>query len=330
MSNRLKTSLFVGLAGACVTATFAMTSIVGQQSASAACSAKAGPLQIMMLGDSLTVGGYGDGDPFQADLSSRFRDSYRYELFRIMKGAGLAPFAFVGHNGQKVSYGTDYSGDLPTGFSETEFAHSGTGFISVEETLAQFDNYLKGPPNGHSVDPDLVVVNLGSNIKTQPVPYKELLNKIQSKLPNVVVVLATMPLVRGELTGPIPEPRQKLMTEILSTANASATDEVFGVDVNSKLRSGVTKIEAADFATGDDVHMNISGGAKFAAALAPDVIAATKVAVAKRCAAEVTGTATASTKPAGGATLSVSISSGKKATATIKPKTKKVVVKKKK
>jgi lysophospholipase L1-like esterase len=246
-----------------------------------ACVDKTGPIQVMVIGDSITAGGYGDGNQ-RADPQRRFHDSYRYELWRLLKEANVPSFVFSGHVGQRMSWGMSWGGDLPAGSTDREFSHSGVGGITVEGALAQLDTFLAGPKGGHATNPDVVLVNLGTNIKARPVPYATLIDAIKAKAPQAQLVLGTMPLTGAEIKrASVTGERAKLRAEILAIGNASPSDRIVSVDVYNRLRSGASPLAESDLA--DGLHMRISGGVKYGAALAPETVDAVRAAAQQRC-----------------------------------------------
>ena len=201
------------------------------------CQARTGPVEVMLVGDSLTVGGYGDGNGGGTDPTKRFRDSYRYELWRLLSSENRSPFLFTGHSGQPFSWGYGWGGEPPIGSGLTEFAHSGVGWISIEEVIAQFRTFLAGPVGGHPVRPDVVVVNLGSNIKATPNP-RGLVNEIKAALPNSVILLTTMPIDLAETTAAASSDRAALRAEWIAIGNESPSDRVFSSDPFSTMKMG--------------------------------------------------------------------------------------------
>ena len=247
------------------------------------CQARTGPVEVMLVGDSLTVGGYGDGNGGGTDPAKRFRDSYRYELWRLLSSENRSPFLFTGHSGQAFSWGYGWGGEPPIGSGLTEFAHSGVGWISIEEVIAQFRTFLAGPVGGHPVRPDVVVVNLGSNIKATPNP-RGLVNEIKAALPNSVILLTTMPINLVETTAAASSDRAALRAEWMAIGNESPSDRVFSSDPFSTMKTGGSlsgPVVAADFA--DGTHFNISGGTKFAAAMFAGVRNVIERSAADRC-----------------------------------------------
>ncbi len=263
--------------------------------ASGVCQTRSGPIEVMLVGDSLTVGGYGDGNGGGTDPAKRFRDSYRYELWRLLSNENRSPFLLTGHSGQAFSWGYSWGGEPPIGSGLTEFAHSGVGWISIEEVIAQFRTFLAGPVGGHPVRPDVVVVNLGSNIKATPNP-RGLVSEIKAALPNSVILLTTMPINLAETSAPASADRAALRSEWMAIGNESPTDRVVSSDIFATMKAGGAlsgPVVAADFA--DGTHFNISGGAKFAGAMLAGVRDVIERSGADRCGTHAAGGPTTTT-----------------------------------
>jgi lysophospholipase L1-like esterase len=204
----------------------------------------------MPLGDSLTVGGYGD--------PVGFTDSYRFELYRLLNQPDVE---FRGHiNG----WGTN----LPPGYTGSEFSHSGVGGFTVGQTLWFAQSWLL------AVRPNVIVLNIGTNGGT-PDEYRALVTMIRNTLPKAQLVISTLTPLRSEIRSrQTDSSRQALNSAIAGAGGFPVTLS----DIRSRLFASMTE---ADFV--DNAHFQISGGTKFAAALAPEVAAGISSARANPC-----------------------------------------------
>ncbi len=221
----------------------------------------------------MTVGGYTGnvGD---------FTDSYRYSLFNALKQNNAPAFEFVGHIGGTFNANNlfGWGGNPPAGSGLTSFPHSGTGLISIGETLSKLDTFLVPQPWG-PVDPDVVVVNLGTNGNPAQFPgtITQLVQALKNKFPNSVIVVGTIPANQNELTSVSGAERTAGRVE----AQSLAADRVFVSDVYSRMKNGASAVVAADFA--DPTHFRATGGTKFGAALLPEVLRAVQLSKSSRC-----------------------------------------------
>jgi lysophospholipase L1-like esterase len=214
-----------------------------------------GAIRLWPLGDSLTVGGYGDG--------TGFTDSYRYELFRLLRAGGSSRVVFRGHIGKPGSP-QQWGAILPAGVTD-EFSHSGLGGATVTDIFKQIDTLAA------AAKPDLVVLNIGTNGGT-PDEYRQLVARIQQLAPNAAIVMGTLTPGRTELDAKATTGfRLALNDAIRALGNASAADKLFVAEVFERMLTDHA-MNRSDFS--DDTHLSISGGSKFAKALLPEVTAA--------------------------------------------------------
>jgi lysophospholipase L1-like esterase len=220
----------------------------------------------MPLGDSLTVGGYGD--------QTGFTDSYRYSLYASLRAQG-ADVAFRGHVGAP-SNPFGFGAVRPPGV--TEFSHSGVGAITVDGVRASVDAWMA------EARPDVIVLNIGTN-GGDDASFRALVAQIQRNAPKSVIVLGTPTPVRSEATGTriIDSGRAEITAAARALGNASATDRLLVAEVNGRLlgQQGYPRMTDADFF--DDVHMQTSGGTKFANALLPEVSSAVGIIQSNPC-----------------------------------------------
>ena len=219
-------------------------------------------VRIWPLGDSLTVGGYGD--------RAGFTDSYRYELFRQLTTSGKN-VVFRGHIGAPGS--VLQWGAVPPAGTTGEFSHSGVGGYSVADMVRDLTTFATG------LRPDVIVVNLGTN-GGKPGEYRQLIARLQQLAPNAYIVM-------GTLTPRVPElgsrrvvdaERSLLNATIRAIGSESSSDRLFTAEVTERLFND-DPMTTADFF--DDTHLAVSGGTKFGRALTPEVSLA--AALAKRC-----------------------------------------------
>ncbi len=213
------------------------------------------------LGDSLTVGGYGD--------PVNFTDSYRYELYRQLR-AGGADVVFRGHIGLFGAFGF---GAVPPAGTSGEFSHSGVGGYTAGDMLREINTFFPG------VRPDVIVLNLGTNASRAD-DYRALVSRLQVLAPNAYIVLGTLPPRVPELGSRQIIDSGRLATNALirSIGNASSVDRIFTADVTDRMLNQQAMSNADFF---DDTHLSVSGGTKFGRALQPEVAQA--VSLAKRC-----------------------------------------------
>jgi lysophospholipase L1-like esterase len=215
-------------------------------------------VRVWPLGDSLTVGGYGD--------QNGFTDSYRYALYRQLGGASNVTFkGHLGLNGQP------WGGVLPDA-QTNDFSHSGTGGANIAATSGTIES-VSG-----AVQPDVIVLNIGTNGGT-PAQYQQLVARLGQLAPNAWIVMGTLTPLAVEVQTRQPfGDRGALNTTIRNLGNASSSDRLLTADVFNRLLNE-QGFGAADL--WDGTHMTISGGTKFANALAPEVAQA--VSAARRC-----------------------------------------------
>jgi hypothetical protein len=211
----------------------------------------------MPLGDSLTVGGYGD--------TIGFSDSYRYALYASLRAQG-ADVAFRGHIGSP-SNPFGFGAVRPVGAAE--FSHSGVGGIAVDGLRTNVDSWMA------EARPDVIVLNIGTNGGSDA-SYRALVAQIQRNAPKSVIVLATLTPTRSEAAGTrvLDSWRAEISSTARALGNASTNDRLVVAEVNGRLlgQSGYPRMTDADFF--DDVHLQTSGGTKFANALLPEVTTA--------------------------------------------------------
>ncbi len=221
----------------------------------------------MPLGDSLTVGGYGD--------FTGFTDSYRYSLYASLRSQG-ASVAFRGHVGSP-SNPFGFGAVKPAGVTD-EFSHSGVGLLTVDGMRASLDAWMA------EAQPDVIVLNIGTNGGSDA-SYRALVAQIQRNAPKSVIVLGTLTPVRSEAAGTrlLDDVRLDMTLAARALGNASSSDRVFVAEVNGRLlgQQGYPRMTAADYF--DDVHMQTSGGTKFANALLPEVAAAVNLINSNPC-----------------------------------------------
>jgi lysophospholipase L1-like esterase len=221
----------------------------------------------MPLGDSLTVGGYGD--------PTGFTDSYRQSLYLSLRNQG-ADVAFRGHIGAP-SNPFGFGAVPPPGVTD-EFSHSGVGGFTVDGIRSGVDAWMA------EAKPDIVVLNIGTNGGSDA-SYRALVSQIQRNAPRSVIVLGTLTPVRVEADGSrvIDGFRAEMSTTARALGNASSTDRVIVSEVNGRLlgQQGFPRMTFGDF--NDDVHMRTSGGTKFANALLPEVSEAVRLLQSNPC-----------------------------------------------
>ncbi len=218
------------------------------------CRAVDAPIRLWPLGDSLTVGGYGD--------PQGFTDAYRYSLYNSLRADGTTDVVFRGHIGAPGS--PSQWGAVPPAGVTGEFSHSGLGGFTVSMINNDLDAMAA------VALPDIVVVNLGTNGGT-PAEYRELIAHLQRAAPRAIIVM-------GTLTPRVPELRSKqpagfraeLNATITALGNASATDRLYTADVFTRMLGDASNaMTTADFS--DETHLSIAGGARFGVALLPEV-----------------------------------------------------------
>lgn len=214
------------------------------------------------LGDSLTVGGYGD--------RTGFTDSYRYELYRQLAATGQN-IAFRGHIGAPGS-SLRWGAVPPAGVTD-EFSHSGVGGYSVADMLLDVAAFSNG------VRPDVIVLNIGTNGGT-PQEIRQLVTRLQQLAPIADIVMGTLTPLASELAlrRVVDPERAALNAAIRAIGAESASDRLFTADVTDRLFNQQA-MTASDY--WDGTHLEASGGMKFARALYPEV--AQRVAQARRC-----------------------------------------------
>jgi lysophospholipase L1-like esterase len=211
-------------------------------------------VRVWPLGDSLTVGGYGD--------QVNFSDSYRQALYRQLGGASRVEF-----RGHLTGWG-NVRPDAET----SDFSHSGTGGATVQDTI-QIAGWV-----APGIAPDVIVLNIGTNGGT-PAEYQQLVSRLTQLAPNAWIVLSTLTPRRPELNGRQAIGfRNDLNNTIRAIGNASFSDRLLTAEVFNRMLNE-QGINNGDFV--DDTHMAISGGTKFAQALLPEVSQA--VQAARRC-----------------------------------------------
>jgi lysophospholipase L1-like esterase len=226
--------------------------------ASNPCRPQSAPIRLWPLGDSLTVGGYGD--------PTGFTDSYRYALFSALRAEGITDVDFRGHIGAPGSP-LQWGAVAPAGVPG-EFSHSGLGGFTVQMINNDLDAMAA------VALPDVVVVNLGTNGGT-PAEYRELIAHLQRIAPKAVIVMGTLTPRVPELKSRKPVGfRAELNTVILALGNASDTDRLYTADVFNRMLGdpAANPLSSNDFA--DETHLSISGGTRFGQALLPEVKAA--------------------------------------------------------
>jgi lysophospholipase L1-like esterase len=213
------------------------------------------PIRVWPLGDSLTVGGYGD--------PTGFTDSYRYSLFRALRSEGITDVVFRGHigaPGSPLQWGAVAPSDVPG-----EFSHSGLGGFTVAMIDKDLD-YMAA-----FALPDIVILNLGTNGGT-PTEYRNLVARIQRLAPRAIIVMGTLTPRVPELSSRKPAGfRADLNATIVALGAASTTDRLYTSDVFNRMLgdSGANLMTPADFA--DETHLSISGGTRFGQALLPEI-----------------------------------------------------------
>ncbi len=226
------------------------------------------PVRIMPLGDSLTAGGAGD---------PQFYDSYRYELWRLMRSADL-PAEFVGDQNGPGGVATNPPPD--SGLPPGSFAHSGHGGWTISQVSEAVDGWLA------QTRPEVVLVNLGTNYETDGArKLTALISQIRKAAPNAVIVSSSLTPFRGELTSTWVDPERKALGEAAAVAGtASGSDRILYADIRTRLTKGTDGVSGpfgpSDYnqlATNDEVHLSPAGGVKFAQAWFPEVRAAIRV-----------------------------------------------------
>jgi lysophospholipase L1-like esterase len=277
-----------------VTAPFTSTPQAQAQAQAQNCSSRTGQLRLWPLGDSLTVGGYGD--------PAGFTDSYRYELWRALAAEGPPPL-LRGAHGRPYSAGFEWGGIPPAGSGLAEFSHDGLGGYTTARITAEVDPWIP------IADPDVIVLNIGTNGGT-PAEYNELIDRLHKKVPQAIIVMGTLPLTTGELGGnALSDQRAQLSAEVRRLGGLANDDYLIASDVTERMRRTMT---AADYH--DSVHLQISGGTKFAQALLPEVRAALTMASLQRC------VAAGSTPPKSAVTSGAKVTTRAKVT-TVAPNT---------
>lgn len=230
------------------------------------CPNRTGALRVWPIGDSLTVGGYGTGN---YDGPTPFRDSYRYELFRLLGVNGYSNVQFRGDLGRAGGWG----GNLPAGVSD-EFSHSGYGGRDIPFMLDQVATLAAVGP----VDPDLIILNIGHNGGT-PDQLTALVARLQQIAPYAVIVVGGLAQSRPEITGTVSAERAALRAKAQALGAISTTDRVLFANVFAGMQQQTMVI--GDYA--DDTHYNVTGGTKFATALLPTVLAGLAMVSGARC-----------------------------------------------
>ncbi len=216
------------------------------------CRPQNDPIRLWPLGDSLTVGGYGD--------PVGFTDSYRYPLVRSLRSEGIRDVVFRGHIG--AAGAASNWGAIPLSEEPGEFSHSGTGGASVAAIAAQLETSLP------IARPDVIVLNIGTNGGT-PEEYRQLVSRLQQLAPAAVIVMGTLSPRFPEVRAKQPfGPRADINATALALG-ANPDDRLYVADVFTRMLGDTNGLSAADYA--DDTHLSVAGGTKFARALLPEV-----------------------------------------------------------
>ncbi len=216
------------------------------------CRSQSDPIRVWPLGDSLTVGGYGD--------PVGFTDSYRYVLLRLLRAEGIHDVVFRGHIG---SAGASGWGAVAPAEEPGEFSHSGTGGITVAGLTSLLETILP------VARPDVIVLNIGTNGGT-PAEYRQLVARLQQMASTSVIVMGTLPPRTPELRSARPAGFRADINATVVALGAAPNDRLLAADVFTRMLGDAnTALTTADYS--DETHLSISGGAKFARGLLPEV-----------------------------------------------------------
>jgi lysophospholipase L1-like esterase len=242
----------------------------------ASCS-RSGPIKIMPLGDSLTVGLHWD---------SSNDDSYRPYLWQTLQQNGYTNIDFVGTltTGDGTTYDGDHNGfggfstGPDNGFPDANGKNTNNLASHVEQYTA-FEgskNFNTGQDIVTFSDPDIVLLNIGTNdAESDPKLIAQrlggLVSTIRAKAPEAIVVVSSIT--------PNDSPVFDLVGQQAKRIAASSDGRVLYADIRTAMTNGNPALAAEPFTPDDwespvDRHLSVSGGKKFAAAWYPTVVEA--------------------------------------------------------
>lgn len=144
----------------------------------AATGEPAAPLRILPLGDSITQGGRGDREEL----------TYRWPLFRLLRGAGLR-FDFIGSQHAGLHADARWPDVDGTPFDPDHEGHYGWTTAAVRDRLPE---WLAGYP----APPDVALVHLGTNDQSAPDleaavarPLRDIVLRLRGANPSVIILL---------------------------------------------------------------------------------------------------------------------------------------------
>jgi hypothetical protein len=251
-------------------------SVLTVRAATGACTRK-GPWRIMPLGDSLTIG-----------FSDRgFADSYRKTLWELLRARGFRDVDFVGNlKSDDGTFDGEHSGwgGYTTGPDNNTAPN---GFNNLYAYISSFNpqpftlNEKSGKDWVTFADPDIVLLNIGTNDNEGSQAAIErrlggLVDIISAKAPTARIVLSSLPPSSGNIS------IAPLVGVVAQNIAKASNGRILYADVRTRMltgdpASGVEPFQATDWrGDGDEVHLSLTGGAKFAHAWYPAVEAALK------------------------------------------------------
>jgi hypothetical protein len=251
-------------------------SVLTVRAATGPCTRK-GPWRIMPLGDSLTIG-----------FSDRgFADSYRKTLWELLRERGFRDVDFVGNlKSDDGTFDGEHSGwgGYTTGPDNNTAPN---GFNNLYAYISSFNpqpftlNESSGKDWVTFADPDIVLLNVGTNDGEGDQAAIErrlggLVDVIAAKAPTARIVLSSLPPSSGN-TKVAP-----LVGVVAQNIAKASNGRILYADVRTRMLTGdpafgVEPFQATDWrGDGDEVHLSLTGGTKFAHAWYPAVEAALK------------------------------------------------------
>jgi lysophospholipase L1-like esterase len=238
---------------------------------------RSGPVRIMPIGDSLTVGLHWD---------SSNDDSYRPYLWQYLQQNGFTDIDFVGTmtTGDGTAYDGDHNGfgGFSTGPDNGFADANGKNTNNLATYIEQYTPWegSKNTGTGQDIvtfsDPDIVLLNVGTNDgesdpKLIARRLSGLVQTIRTKAPEAIVIVSSIT--------PNDNPVLELVGQQARQIAATSDGRVLFADIRSKMIEGNSALGAAPFSSDDwqsstDQHMSTSGGKKFGAAWYPTVVEA--------------------------------------------------------
>jgi lysophospholipase L1-like esterase len=238
---------------------------------------RTGPIRIMPLGDSLTVG---------LHWESNNDDSYRPYLWQFLQQNGYTDIDFVGTmtTGDGSTYDGDHNGfgGFSTGPDNGFADANGKNTNNLATYIEQYTPYEGGKNfnTGQDIvtfaDPDIVLLNVGTNDgESDPQLIARrlggLVKTIRAKAPEAIVIVSSIT--------PNDNPVLELVGQQAKQIAAASDGRVLFADIRTAIVQGNAALGTEPFASQDwesptDQHMSTSGGKKFGAAWYPTVVEA--------------------------------------------------------